>query len=77
MPILYSLTSRISKSFSINTKEIDINNSLSKTEGKSKLRKSKYASLVSTKIINVGSYKIYNQLNELSFEDIEHRHIRC
>ena len=72
MPILYSLTSRISKSFSINTKEIDINNSLSKTEDKSKLRKSKYASLGSTKIINVGSYKIYNKLNELSFEDIEH-----
>ena len=48
MPILYNLTSNISKTFSVTSKEIDINNSLSKTEGKTKLRKSEYASFGST-----------------------------
>ena len=48
MPILYNLTSNISKTFYVTVKEIDINNSLSKTEEKIKLRKSEYASFSST-----------------------------
>ena len=77
MSLIYNLTSSISKTFSVNSKEVDIYNTLSTTEDKNKLRKSKSVSFGDTKIIDVESYKIYNQLNELSLEGIEHRHIRC
>ena len=52
-------------------------NTLSTTEDKNKTRKSKTVSFGDTKIIDVESYKVYNQLDELSLEDIERHHIRC
>ena len=77
MSFFYNLTSSISKTFSVTSKDVDIYNTLSTTEDKNKTRKSKTVSFGDTEIIEVESYKLYNQLDELSLEDIERHHIRC
>ncbi len=77
MSFLSNLANNISKTFSMSSKDVDIYNTLTTTEDKNKRRKSKVVSFGDTKIIDVESYKTYNQLNELSLEEIEHHRIKC
>ena len=77
MSFLSNLANNISKTFSMSSKEVDIYNTLTTTEDKNKRRKSKVVSFGDTKIIDVESYKTYNQLNELSLGEIEHHPIKC
>ena len=77
MSFLSNLANNISKTFSMSSKDVDIYNTLTTTEDKNKRRKCKVVSFGDTKIIDVESYKIYNQLNELSLEEIEHHRIKC
>ena len=77
MSFLSNLANNISKTFSMSSKDVDIYNTLTTTEDKNKRRKSKVVSFGDTKIIAVESYKTYNQLNELSLEEIEHHLIKC
>ena len=67
----------ILRTFTTSSKEIDIYNNTTSTDDKSKHRKSKEVSFGDIKIIDVESYKLYNQLDEIYLEENDHFHIKC
>ena len=67
----------ILRTFTTSSKERDIYNNTTSTDDKSKHRKSKEVSFGDIKIIDVESYKLYNQLDEIYLEEIDHFHIKC
>ena len=67
----------ILRTFTTSSKERDIYNNTTSTDDKSKHRKSKEVSFGDIKIIDVESYKLYNQLDEIYLEENDHFHIKC
>ena len=76
MSLFLSFTKSFSKTISTATKESDNINTIS-SEDKEKVRKTKVVSFGEIEIIDVESYKKYNQLKELILEDKENCWIKC
>ena len=76
MSFFLNLTKSFSKTISTASKEFDTNNTIS-TEEKEKVRKTKVVSFGEIEIIDVESYKKYNQLNEIILEDRENSFLNC
>ena len=76
MSFFYDLKDSLSKVFSLSSKEGDYYNTID-TDEKDKIRKSKTVSFGEIHTIDVESYKLYNQSEELMFEDKENYEIKC
>ena len=76
MSFFLNLTKSFSKTISTASKEFDTINTIS-TEEKEKVRKTKVVNFGEIEIIDVESYKKYNQLNEIILEDRENCFLNC
>ena len=76
MSFFLNLSKSFSKTISTASKELDNINTIS-SEEKEKVRTKKVVSFGEIEIIDVESFKKYNQLDEIIFEDRENSCMEC
>ena len=76
MSFFLNLSKSFSKTISTASKELDNNNTIS-SEEKEKVKTKKVVAFGEIEIIDVESYKKYNQLDILIFEDRENSCMEC